>query len=307
MKSAQRFAQLAQMACILEACAPKPGSVNRGNDFLDTSLEDFLISAIAIGPSLEDAAEAGIGQTILRATQDTRRWVRSNTNLGIILLLTPLAKACLLEAKAAGGGAFPKIVPEGLRQTLKGILGSLTLEDARLAYAAIRLAKPGGLGRISDSDVSQEPALTLLQAMALAQNRDSIAREYANRFAITFEIGLPALRESLSQTQDFSSAVVQAFLTILSRVPDTLIARKGDIDIALQVSSRAREVLEAGGIFTHKGREELASLDRELRDPSHLLNPGTTSDLTAAAIFLALIENPDLLKAVSGFKLKVPG
>ena len=41
----------------------------------------------------------------------------------------------------------------------------------------------------------ETPSITLLQAMALAQDRDSIAREYVTGFAITFEIGLPAMKE----------------------------------------------------------------------------------------------------------------
>jgi triphosphoribosyl-dephospho-CoA synthase len=307
MKREKQIAQLAQMACIWEACAPKPGSVNRAHDFSDASLEDFLTSAIAIGPSFESAASACVGKTIWRATQDTQRLVHSNTNLGIILLLSPLVKACLTNAEIAVSRASLKVVPESLRQSLRDILNSLSVEDTRLTYAAIRLAEPGGLGRVPQADVSQEPSITLLQAMALAQDRDSIAREYVSGFGITFETGLPALKESLSLARNFSSAVVQTFLVILSRVPDTLIARKRGYDSAIQVSKRAKKVLQAGGIFTPRGREELAVMDRKLRDTNHTLNPGTTSDLTAAAIFLVLIENPELLKNVSGFKFQVPG
>jgi triphosphoribosyl-dephospho-CoA synthase len=89
---------------------------------------------------------------------------------------------------------------------------------------------------------------------------------------------------------DFSNAVVQTFLTILARVPDTLIARKKGGEVARQVSERAGEVLKLGGVFTPQGREELADMDRLLRDEAHMLNPGTTADLTGAAIFLALLE-----------------
>jgi len=290
----KRIAQLAQMACVYEACAPKPGSVNREHDFADASLEDFLISAIAIGPSFEDAADACVGQTLWRATLDTQRLVHSNTNLGMVLLLTPLVKACLTDPVTTGEGTLPENALKRLREKLTDILNSLTVEDARLAYAAIRLAKPGGLGTVSHADVSREPSLTLFQAMALAQDRDSIAHEYVSGFEITFETGLPALRESLSRTGDISSAVVQTFLQILSRVPDTLIARKKGAAAAVRVSERARNVLKEGGVLTPRGLKELAAMDTDLRDPANALNPGATSDLTAAAIFLALMENPKL-------------
>jgi len=278
----KQIARLAQMACIWEACAPKPGNVNRAHDFSDTSLEDFLISAVAIGPALENAAGSGTGQTIWQAMTDTRRLVQSNTNLGLILLLAPLVQACMSVPAASD---IAKV-----RQRLRAILEALTVEDARLAYAAIRLAQPGGLGQVSRADIAEEPSITLLQAMALAQDRDAVAREYVTGFAITFEIGLPALKEARLRNGNFSDAVVQSFLTILSRVPDTLIARKRGTETADRISRQAAEILMRGGIFTDEGRAALAGMDRDLRDEGHTLNPGTTADLTAAAVFLELLE-----------------
>jgi triphosphoribosyl-dephospho-CoA synthase len=300
MKAERSIAQLAQAACILEACAPKPGNVNRIHDFMDATLEDFLLSAVAIGPALQKAAHIGIGQIIWEAVVHTRQWVQSNTNLGLILLLAPLVKACSPAAKSPDGGRTPQNVVEGIRERLRILLNSLTIEDARLAYAAIRLARAGGLGSVSREDVSAEASVTLLQAMALAKDRDSIASEYATGFQITFETALPVLRQALSQKTDLShrkyisDAIVQAFLTVLSRVPDTLIARKRGLEAARRVSRMARDVLDRGGIFSSEGRAALEKMDRKLRDAGHALNPGTTSDLTAAAVFLVLIEQPDL-------------
>jgi triphosphoribosyl-dephospho-CoA synthase len=279
MKTDKEISQLVQMACVLEVCAPKPGNVNRGHDFSDCSLENFILSALAIGPAFENASRSGVGRIILQAATDTRRLVRSNTNLGMILLLVPLAKACA-DARHAGE----------IRQSLNILLSRLNVEDARLAYDAIRLSHPGGIGRVREGDISEEPSITLLQAMNLAQDRDSIAREYATGFAITFDLSLPALKKSLFDGVDFLSAIVQAYLTTLSRIPDTLIARKKGIEASRRVSERAANVLQLGGILTTVGSEALAAMDRDLRDPGHTLNPGTTADLTAAAIFLALAE-----------------
>jgi triphosphoribosyl-dephospho-CoA synthase len=302
MKSTQSFrgsrqilgkeiAQLVQIACICEVCAPKPGNVNRRHDFPDTCMEDFILSAIAIGPAFENAARVGVGQTIRDATSDTRRWVRTNTNLGMILLFAPLVKACANTSSIAGGETMRQRNLESYRQNLGAVLSSLTVEDARHAYAAIRLAQPGGIGCVTQSDIVEEPSITLLQAMALAQNRDAVANEYMTNYTITFETGLPALNEAIAKEADFSSAIVHAFLTILSSVPDTLIARKRGFRTARRVSKRACEVLDQGGVFTPRGRSGLEELDRELRDRNHTLNPGTTADLTAAAIFLTLLQN----------------
>jgi triphosphoribosyl-dephospho-CoA synthase len=291
----KRIARLVQEACIREACAPKPGNVNRNHDFSDTSLEDFLVSAVAIGHAFENAARVSVGQTVWQATMNRRRQVRSNTNLGIILLLAPLVKASLaaVENSEAGGQANLGKV----RECLHAVLQSLTVEDARLVYAAIRAVNPGGLGRVREQDVHEEPSVTLLEAMQLAGDRDSVASEYVTEFEITYSIGLPSLGEALSKGINFSDAVVQAFLTILSRVPDTLIARKNGAETAGQVSRRAEEVLNQGGIYSSRGRENILEFDSALRDSSHKLNPGTTADLTAAAVFLALLEKENFGKS----------
>jgi triphosphoribosyl-dephospho-CoA synthase len=264
------------MACVREVCAPKPGNVNRLHDFADTRFEDFVLSAMAIGPAMLEADRLGVGQIIQQAVRDTRQLVQSNTNLGIILLLAPLAKAC----RSSGD----------VRENLKRILATLTVEDARHTYAAIRMAQPGGMGQTSEADVAEEPSITLRQAMDLAQGRDSIAREYLTDFAITFEIGYPALREAWQMAEQPANAIVQCYLTLLANVPDTLIARKRGIETAAEVSRWAAETLAMGGALTPQGQQALAYLDRRLRDERHTLNPGTTADLTTAALFLYLLR-----------------
>src|SRR5258708_33075507 len=81
----------AQLACIWEATARKPGNVHRYCDFDDVSYLDFVVSAAAIAPVMENARGRRVGLTILEAVQATRQVVRTHTNLGIILLLAPFA------------------------------------------------------------------------------------------------------------------------------------------------------------------------------------------------------------------------
>jgi triphosphoribosyl-dephospho-CoA synthase len=284
------IAQAAQMACLLEVSAPKPGNVNRLHDFSDLHFEDLLLSGLAIGPAMENAFKYSVGQIISHAIQDTRLLVSTNTNLGIVLLLAPLVKACSFET---GGTRIVKHDQEFIartRENLTAILVGLTVEDAQLAYAAIRMVNPGGMGKVSQSDISEEPSITLLKAMSLAKENDSIASEYGSRYQITFEIGLPALKETLQAGKDLASAIVQAYLVVLSRVPDTLIARKMGKDKAIQVSQWAEEVLKKGGTLTLEGWQAIAELDRKLRDENHSLNPGTTADLITAAVFLHLYD-----------------
>jgi len=270
----------AEMACLLEASADKPGNITRHNDFNDSCFEDFIISAAAIGPAFRCAADASVGETILRAIRDTRRFVGVNTNLGIVLMLVPLAKA-------AGIDGF-----DALRSALGSVLKGLTVNDAHLAYEAIRLANPGGLGTVRQHDTEdRDVSITLYEAMDLARNRDSLAKEYVTDFKITFEIGLTALKNALKKGAAMPEATVQTFLSILARIPDTLIARKKGMDTAVDISGQASQILKYGGVFSPKGRQEICRFDLALRGKKHSLNPGTTADLIAAVLFVFLIEN----------------
>jgi triphosphoribosyl-dephospho-CoA synthase len=168
-------------------------------------------------------------------------------------------------------------------------LATTTVDDARDAYAAIRLARPGGLGESAAQDVRDEPTVTLREAMALAADRDAIAREWASGFATTFGKGAPMLERARRDGLPWEDAVVETYLALLAAGPDTLIARKLGPDAAEAISRRARATLAAGGVRSHAGRKALAALDRELRDERNTRNPGTTADLTAAAIFVHLV------------------
>jgi triphosphoribosyl-dephospho-CoA synthase len=277
VRTPEEVAAAGQLACLLEVSAPKPGNVSPGRHFHDTRYEDFLASAVAIGPALAAAGDRTLGATILAAVDATARWSRSNTNLGIILLLAPLARAALRS-----GGS--------LRDGVREVLAATTVADAAEVYTAIRRARPGGLGAAAVEDVAAAPSVTLRDAMALAAERDSVAREYATGFDITFGIGAPALRAARSSGLDWSDAVVETYLRVLAAVPDTHIARKLGSAVAEAVSRRAREVGQAGGTRSEDGRRALAAFDAELRGPTNSHNPGTTADLTCAALFVVILE-----------------
>jgi triphosphoribosyl-dephospho-CoA synthase len=273
------IAWAAQMACLYEAAVDKPGNVSPAAPFPDARFEDFAASAVALGPAFTSAGEVTVGETVAAAAAATRRLVASNTNLGIVLLLAPLARGA---ATAAAG--------ESLRASVARVLAGLTVDDARLAYQAIRDASPAGLGTVADHDVAGDVAVTLLEAMAAARDRDSVAREYVTDFEITFTVGATSLVGSWESGACFRDAVVTSFLSVLARVPDTLIVRKNGPSAAEEVSLHATGVLKAGGLAEPEGRRRLAALEDELRDERHALNPGTTADLIAASLFVFLTE-----------------
>jgi triphosphoribosyl-dephospho-CoA synthase len=278
-RPAADIAALAQLACLLEVSAPKPGNVSPGRHFADLTYEDFLTSAVAIGPAFARVADQPVGATIRHAIDVTACWTKTNTNLGIVLLLAPLAKAA---ATAAGGD---------VRETLRRILNDTSVDDAREVYAAIRRARPGGLGESDTQDVAGEPDVTLLDAMRLAADRDGIAREYATAFAVTFERGAPALARARADGLSWSDAIVETFLSLLAYSVDTHIVRRTGVAAAERVSALARGALDAGGVRTAEGRKAVDEMDHAIRDARNSNNPGTTADLTAAAIFVTLVSH----------------
>jgi triphosphoribosyl-dephospho-CoA synthase len=265
------IAMCAQAACIFDVISIKPGNVFLHLMFPEMTAADLLLSGAAIGPVLDRAPLRRVGETILECVRETRRVTNTNTNLGIILLLAPLAS----------------VQPQtDLRGGVIRALMRLDVADAQAAYEAIRLAEPGGLGTVGEQDVVREPTVSLREAMALAADRDMIARQYVNDFEQVFE-GAEFLRTALPLTKgDVKEEVSRLFLRFLAKYPDSLIRRKHGGRAADDVSLRARELVESPHRFD---LEAALEFDAFLRD--HGYNPGTTADLVVASLFVALRQN----------------
>jgi len=267
--------QFATLACLLEVAAPKPGNVHRGADFEDMGFQDFVVSATAIGPVMERAVQHGVGKTVLDAVAARRAWTAVNTNLGTVLLLAPLA-------------AVPR--NQSLTVGIASILNSLTPADAQAVYAAIRAATPGGLGRTDRFDVAHAAPPDLLEAMWAAADRDLVARQYVNQFATVFNDVVPNLMDGMQCGLDLPMAIVHTHVQLLATHGDSLIARKCGREIANTVKEKAARVLDAGPPHHAAYYAALADLDFWLRADHHRRNPGTTADLIAAGLFVALRE-----------------
>lgn len=266
----------ATLACLWEATAAKPGNVYRGADFVGLTYADFLTSAAVIGPCLEQAREWGAGWTVLAAVRATQAAVGTNTNLGTILLLAPLA-----------------VVPSGqpLAKSLKRVLDQFDEADTRDVYEAIRLARPGGLGQVDQADVREPPppALRLVEAMRLAAERDHVARQYVNGFRQVFATADRLIRAATAGLP-LGEAIVYAFLQLLGEQPDSLIARKCGRSRAQAVTARAAVIVDHLEPGCDAYRRAVGELDFYLRSDDHRLNPGTSADIVAAALFVLLRE-----------------
>lgn len=261
-------ATAARTACVWEATARKAGNVHPLARFADLMYDDFVRSAGAIAPVLQRMVDRRLGLTVLEAIRATRDVVSTNTNLGIVLLLAPLSKCR----------------PDDIQEQVRSILGATTVEDAKHVYEAIRLAVPGGLGKVEDQDVTAEPTLTLREVMALAADRDLVARQYATAFDEVLHEGVPALIEGWERFGRVEAAILACQLRWLTRFADSLVVRKLGRAAADEVKYRAAGI----DLAMPEGRRRYDEFDAWLRADGHARNPGTTADLVTACLFVAL-------------------
>jgi triphosphoribosyl-dephospho-CoA synthase len=269
----KQLAAWVQKACVLEVMSPKPGNVRPGFEFENASVTDFLSSADAIAPELAVAGNGPLGETILRSIEVTRAVVGHNTNLGIVLLIAPLAA-----------------VPEhlALRDGIRQILNSTTVADSRLVYQAIRVAQPAGLGQADDQDLQNEPTMSLTECMELAADRDLIAAQYAHGFPLILQQGMDWLRESESVAKNISDRICWLAVRLLAEFGDSLIARKCGIEMSDRVRNQASNLLEIGWPAANGSNKMFDEFDSFLRQDGNRRNPGTTADVVAAILFAAL-------------------
>ena len=265
-------------ACEVELRAFKPGNVSVHSEGHDMTVEDFRRSAAVSAPFLCDET-LSLGEKIYCAVEATWDAVGCNTNLGIVLLAAPLISAFERRSPA-----------EPLREALKRLLNATTVADADWVYRAIRLANPGGLGEAPDQDVRDAPAVSLRQAMALARDRDSIARQYTDYFADIFDLAVPGYHTALSQWGNEEWAAVSVFVGLLKRFPDSNIERKFGTRYSGMVADRMAEL--EGGLFgsslPQKVWRLLEEVDADFK--ARGINPGTTADLTVACLLAATLE-----------------
>lgn len=259
-------------ACEVELAALKAGNVHRFSAGHGMDVSHFERAAAAAAPFIAAAGER-VGTRIEAAVAASLEATGLNTNLGIVLLCAPLAAA------AEDGGP--------LRGNLRAVLDGLDAADAQATFRAIAAASPGGLGRHESHDVAAPPRIGLVEAMALAAERDRIARQYVSGFADIFELGLPRLAALADAGPEAQAEAVH--LGFLAAFADSHIGRKFGPEVAEAVREEASEVLARVDFSTDTGLRHppLLAFDQSLKQRG--LNPGTTADLTVATLFTAAL------------------
>lgn len=277
-------AQAAQLAMLIElSSSPKPGNVDRCHDFDEIEFRHFLISAVSSYPVFRKAASSGssVGELILEAVKSWGCWgLEENTHFGSVTLLVPLAMA-------AGNNGQDRDVSE---KDVFIVLENTTVQDSIDFYAAFDLAgarvaevEDLSLKDASSTEILRREDWTLLDLMKLSQGHDLVTREWSTGFKRSFKLA-EVLSEKVS-IHGLNDGVVLTYLEALAEVPDSLVRSKFGSEKAEEVSKRAAALFGSDVDTTLKGAK---LLDRDFVRED--VNPGSTADLIASGLFIALVK-----------------
>ncbi|MEF8778474.1 MAG: triphosphoribosyl-dephospho-CoA synthase [Natronomonas sp.] len=267
-------AENAQLALLLEVSGtPKPGNVDRYREYDDLRFEQFMAGAVGALSGLRMAADGtSIGTAFERAIGGMSQQSGGNTQFGALVMLAPLVRAA----------AMGRLTPDGAT----AVVEETTVEDACDFYRAfdhVDVAVEDPPEGIDDLDVRRgsgaveairERSLTLSDIMELSAERDGVAAEWVSGFERSFE----AATWLCSDDGPIYRRAARVFLRLLAAEPDTFVVTRNGEATAREATRRARAALE--------GTEDPEALAKEFVERD--INPGTTADLTAAALFIAL-------------------
>lgn len=269
----------AELALLLEvAGTPKPGNVDRHRDLPDLQFDHFLAGAVGARDGLELAANgAAIGPAFERAVEGMSAQKGGNTQFGSLLLLVPLVRAARAEVS---------------QPVAEAVVRDTTVSDAAAFYRAfeyVDVAVPDPPAAMAALDVRrgkdaipalEERGLTLYDVLDRSVPGDDVAREWVRGFDRSF-----AAAERLAETDGpVSNRTAAVFLSLLAERPDTLVTTRHDGATARAVTDRAAGLIEEDALETNPAAVESFADDLVARG----INPGTTADITAAGLFIAL-------------------
>jgi triphosphoribosyl-dephospho-CoA synthase len=307
---ARRPVDDATLALLLEvAGTPKPGNVDRRRDLDDLRFESFLGGAVGAREGLELAATPGkpVGDAFERAVAGMADRAGTNTQFGCLLLLVPLLRATVAGESASDGRAVP--TPEAVDRVTR----ETTVEDAVAFYRAferVDVAVADPPADAADLDVRRgsdaagalrDRELSLRDVMAISADPDDPdrvpdrnAREWVEGFPRTFR----AAEWIRTDDGPLTDRAARAFLGLLATEPDTLVAASHGPETAREASARAAALLDGsdGGLGDVDATDAAAVHGADLDAAEALaesfvdegINPGTTADLTCAALYVAL-------------------
>ena len=299
----------------LYATDSKPGGASFRNEFEDTKTEHFLIGGSNLYSPIFGLSKRGIlvaenhlwyedaeiGFFIERALDRSLSWYKGsgNTILGTLIMFAPITLGAAHSFAHEGMKTNTKLNLDNVVYISEQFLKNSTTEDCIYLTEALNKSVSENLlpsDREEDDfnsflEIHKHEKINLHEYTNFYKGRDLIFHELSHKYQITLKYGYTTFLRAFEENQNFRKSITQTYITLLSEKRDTHIAKRFGNEIASYVNKEAKEVVKAGGVFTDDGRTKIEELDTYLRTSQDTqINPGTTADITATTVFLALLQ-----------------
>ncbi len=299
----QTISAIMSSSIIIEAQSGiKPGLVHRYGDLPDLSLKDFAIASNISYRYIYRALKRGFRGRVVKAlfydqlyyaVRDILNHTGTNTSLGSLLILLPLVYTIgkILGVKnKIEIGEIPGLLVENVSDA--GVWDTVWL------YKAIRTVKPS---YITEKDQTGEYvniwSKNYIVEIIKRDQKLLDTLKYSSRYdRNSYEIinGLPTVIEAykfldkrMKTHNEWDRAVSEAYLYLLSKGVDTVVARRNGLGIAEEIRREAGSVL--GRLLSNSSwREVLMEIDDKYRAMG--IRPASTGDLLVIVITLYLLE-----------------
>ena len=220
-----------KFVCDTEMKSLKPGNVHKFSEGHGMNIKDFYQSSSIISKCLTKN-NLDLGEKILNSVNEIQNKIKKNTNLGIILMLSPIVTVVQKEGI---------ITKEKLLMKIRSLIKKQNVKSSISIFKAITLTSPGGLGFSEKYDVNELPKTNLYKAMEFAKKRDLIAKQYYNGFKDIFDTGVPAYKKFYNKWSKVNWALTGVYLTFLKKFNDSHIARNKGSMVARSIKKEAKK------------------------------------------------------------------
>jgi len=168
-----------------------------------------------------------------------------------------------------------------------GLLVAAAAQDDFALTPGSVAARAGALARLRDRHAPAASGSNGEQACRKYGVGGARAQAQAD-FPHVTGIALPRLHQSRLEGASENAARIDALVAVIAELDDTCILFRGGEPALHSMQALAREVIDAGGVAHHAGKERLCLLERDLLE--RRVSPGGAADLLAAALFLDRLQ-----------------
>ena len=260
-------------SCYEELRVIKPGNHSIKSKILGLDHRKFEYAAKISSKILSDQS-LSLGESIYKASSQCYYELRSNYNLGIILLCAPFFKVSKKRFT-------------NLRSEITKILENISDQDGELILESIKESKPGGLKNYSGiGSLNSKNKIKFKRTMEIGSRWDRISKCYVNNYKEIFDFGLPYFL-SMKKKHSYKNSIIMLYMNYLAFECDSHLLRKYNFETANKIKRMSQITKKMSCNLNYSFF--LKKFDRYLKQLN--LNPGTCADLTVTTLLISKITD----------------